>query len=193
MSKRSKKRRERKMKKLEQQRVAAEHSPSAENKPDDHPAQKVLVASNSQAQKPAQKPDGDKKPTPEPRKGRFVRFWQWIRGPFRDANRVMAYATVILAAIGVAGLWLTRSTLQQNDELFRGSQRAYVTIGRKDGVVAEFVRPKDPKVRLASEFDCQPWMHQPPSNPDVVYLPACKTLKEQQQESKNAAEPAKSK
>jgi hypothetical protein len=77
-------------------------------------------------------------------------FWKFIIDP-KHSGALMAIFTILIFITGAiyavfaALQWtamkasnkLTRDTLQV-------SQRAYVTIGRKDGVIADFVIPKDP-------------------------------------------------
>lgn len=73
---------------------------------------------------------------------RVQRIFTW----FQDkSNPIIAFGTVVLGVIGVGGLVLTYETLREVGEEFRVSQRAYVTLGRKDGTIAEFVVPKDIK------------------------------------------------
>jgi hypothetical protein len=57
---------------------------------------------------------------------------------------VIAAATVIYAIISNSTLTEIKTQGQFAQESLSISQRAYVTIGRKDGVVADFVIPKDP-------------------------------------------------
>jgi hypothetical protein len=58
---------------------------------------------------------------------------------------VIAVATVIYAIISNSTLTEIKTQGKIAQDSLQISQRAYVTIGRKDGVVADFVVPKDPK------------------------------------------------
>ncbi len=61
-----------------------------------------------------------------------------------DPNRIVAIGTLLLGIVGVIGLRLTYDSLLESRQAFESTQRPVISVGRKDGTVAEFVVPQDP-------------------------------------------------
>ncbi|MGA7918324.1 MAG: hypothetical protein WCA38_01550 [Candidatus Acidiferrales bacterium] len=97
---------------------------------------------------------------------RLRSLYRWFRYRLVELGRKVKWAeatqlvsSVILAAVGIIALWIYYGQLEEMrsstkaakdavdvaDATLNVSQRAYVTVGRKDGVVADFVIPKDAK------------------------------------------------
>lgn len=72
----------------------------------------------------------------------YLRCRRWWRDA--DSNKIIAFGTILLGALGIAGLVLTYEALSDNRKAFEATQRPFVSLGRKDGTIAEFVVPKDP-------------------------------------------------
>lgn len=74
------------------------------------------------------------------------RCWNRLLG-FADKHSaaIQAIATAVIAALTVTYVIYSRGQWRVAQVTLRISNRAYVSIGRKDGVVADFVIPKDPK------------------------------------------------
>ena len=79
----------------------------------------------------------------------FVATWRvikWFLQLVHDYNgAVTALATVAIVALTVAYVSYSKKQWQVARDTLEISQRAYVTIGQKDGVVAEFVKSQNPK------------------------------------------------
>jgi hypothetical protein len=87
----------------------------------------------------------------------FILFFQWVLSPliawtkvtlrFLDdhGGSITALATVAIAAATIVYVVYTERLWQTTQDALVIGQQAYVTIGRKDGVAAEFISPKDPK------------------------------------------------
>jgi len=66
--------------------------------------------------------------------------------------KVLNYVTATAAVVGLIygavnfGMWMTMKDANKlSQQAFRVSQRSYISIGRKDGVIASFVSSNDPK------------------------------------------------
>lgn len=66
-------------------------------------------------------------------------FWTRFSGV---SSIILSFYSLIVLALYTG---LTYGLLKVGQDSFHATQRSYVTIGRKDGVVAEFVMPKDSK------------------------------------------------
>ncbi len=75
-------------------------------------------------------------------------LWAWRRFPFQLFDRhngsVQAVATLAIVCLTYVYVQYSKKQWQVAQDTLSISQRAYVTIGRKDGVVADFVVPQDP-------------------------------------------------
>ena len=78
-------------------------------------------------------------------------FWQFIIDP-KHSSALMAIFTIFIFLTGAvyaafaALQWAAMRTANKlTTDALKTSQRAYITIGRKDGVVAELVIPPNPK------------------------------------------------
>lgn len=73
-------------------------------------------------------------------------YWRWCRNLFNflESSRVIALGTIFLAVVGIGSLVETKWSLDESRQSFEMSQRPYVSLGRKDGIVAEVVEPKGP-------------------------------------------------
>ena len=71
-------------------------------------------------------------------------YCRWYRNVFDwfETNKIIAFGTIFLGLIGIGGLVLTTLSLNQTQQAFEISQQPYVSFGRKDGTIAEFVEPK---------------------------------------------------
>jgi hypothetical protein len=89
--------------------------------------------------------------------GFFIAIWRgvivlvrgrWIVDMFRFLDQhhggVTAVATVAIGILTFAYVNYSKRQWQVAQDSLRIGQRAYVTIGKKDGVVADFIIPKDP-------------------------------------------------
>jgi hypothetical protein len=79
-----------------------------------------------------------------------ILFAQWLFVPFirffdKHRGSITAFATVVIAAATLVYVVYTERLWETTQNALVIGQQAYVTIGRKDGVVAEFVSPKDAK------------------------------------------------
>lgn len=96
--------------------------------------------------------------TAEDKKAHGKDYWysRFVRRPIRqfyircllcwrkaDPNGIIAFGTILLGLIGVGGLILTYESLQDSRQIFRETQKPSVSLGRRDGVLAEFVVPQD--------------------------------------------------
>jgi hypothetical protein len=63
----------------------------------------------------------------------------------KNSGSMTALATIVIGAATVLYVYYTERLWETTQNTLEIGQRAYVTLGRKDGVVAEFVSPKDPK------------------------------------------------
>lgn len=63
-----------------------------------------------------------------------------------DPNKTIAFGTIILGVIGIGSLWLTYQAVMDGRKSFESTQRPLVSLGKKDGTLAEFVVPNDPSL-----------------------------------------------
>lgn len=61
------------------------------------------------------------------------------------SGAITAIATVVIAALTFIYAWYSRRQWQVAQDTLQVGQRAYITVGRKDGTIAEFIPSKDPK------------------------------------------------
>jgi hypothetical protein len=86
----------------------------------------------------------------------FIAIWReivilargrWITAPFRfldtHSGSITALATIVIAALTFTYVEYSKRQWKVAQDTLTIGQRAYVTIGRKDGVVADFIVPKD--------------------------------------------------
>lgn len=71
----------------------------------------------------------------------YKRLRQWTRQRI-DANAVIAFGTIILGGLAFGGLILTKQSVNDNKRAFQATQRPDVSLGRKDGILAEFAEPE---------------------------------------------------
>jgi len=79
----------------------------------------------------------------------FVAVWRIFRVVFSFLDKhngaVTALATIVIAVLTYYYATYSKKQWQITSDTLQISQRAYVTIGRKDGVIADFIVPKDEK------------------------------------------------
>jgi hypothetical protein len=88
---------------------------------------------------------------PDERSSAYNKICKWLRNTRNVLHRWKIVIEWAGAAVLLAYTIITYCTLQAikesnriTTESLRISQRAYITLGRKDGVVAEFLKPSDP-------------------------------------------------
>jgi hypothetical protein len=78
-----------------------------------------------------------------------IATWAGTKSLFRFVDEhhgsVAAVATIVIGVLTYYYVGYSKKQWETMRETLAVTQRSYVTIGRKDGVVAEFVLPKDPK------------------------------------------------
>jgi hypothetical protein len=74
---------------------------------------------------------------------RYYRWYRNILGLF-ETNTVVAVGTAFLVLVGIGSLVEAKWSLDENRQSFEISEHPYVSLGRKDGIIAEIVEPKAP-------------------------------------------------
>jgi len=121
----------------------------AKNHPEDKNKEATKKVSTSERKRKEHYASTEKNDDPASRQGgvmlhnlwnRMRQVFNWFEG---QANPIIALGTVVLGVVGIGSLAFTYEALTDTREQFQAAQRAYITVGRKDGVVAEFIVPQN--------------------------------------------------
>jgi hypothetical protein len=92
----------------------------------------------------------------------YCRWLRYLKESW-DSNGIVAIGTILLGIVGIGSLVLTKLSLDES----RQSLRPYVSIGRKDGVIAEFIPTGDPQASIGIRLYMQNGGQSPALNPTI--------------------------